>query len=367
MTFSIVTHSDGHRTYQVGYRHSRPTPSVIIAVYALAQGVPVAPIRLGGSGDRWDPPPISGCFPVFIASDSEGLFGRQCPACKGYWRSGSSASICPYCASEGKIHELLTTAQRNYVSQYCALLSQALEDEKDGEHNIDMDAVSDATGKDANHPPFYYSETRQQNQVTCHECGQVDDILGKYGFCSMCGTRNDLQILETETIIRLRDRINTGGPYEDCVKDAVAIFDSFVGQYAKQLVSLIPLTPARKNRIKNRRFHNLGVSASELKTVFDIDLLTGLSDDDKKFASLMFHRRHVYEHKGGEADEKYIADSGDTSVRPKQALKESRESAHRITGLILKMATNLHRGFHVIFPPRDEPIRWHSERNKVSS
>jgi len=74
----------------------------------------------------------------------------------------------------------------------------------------------------------------------------------------------------------------------------------------------------------------------------------------------MFHRRHVYEHKEGEADEKYIADSGD-SVRPKQALRETQESAHRTASFVLKLAGNLHRGFDEMFPPRDEPIKRYEE------
>jgi hypothetical protein len=62
----------------------------------------------------------------------------------------------------------------------------------------------------------------------------------------------------------------------------------------------------------------------------------------------MFHRRHVYVHKGGEADEKYIADSGD-NVRLKQALRETQESAHRTASFVLKLAGNLHREFHELF------------------
>jgi hypothetical protein len=68
----------------------------------------------------------------------------------------------------------------------------------------------------------------------------------------------------------------------------------------------------------------------------------------------MFHRRHVYEHNGGEADEKYIADSGDASVRPKQALRETQESANRIVSIILRMCENLHAGFHEIFPTQKD-------------
>jgi hypothetical protein len=110
------------------------------------------------------------------------------------------------------------------------------------------------------------------------------------------------------------------------------------------------MTEGRKTRLEKIRFHNLANVGSQFAAAFDIDLFRGLTDDDRKFAALMFHRRHVYEHCGGEADEKYIADSGDTNVRPKQALRESQDTAHRITTLVAKMAKNLHTGFHEIFP-----------------
>jgi len=103
--------------------------------------------------------------------------------------------------------------------------------------------------------------------------------------------------------------------------------------------------------------------ASEMfRNIFDIDILSGMSKEDVAFATLMFHRRHVYEHKGGEADAKYIADSGD-NVRLKQALRETQESAHRTVNLVIKLSANLHNGFHGIFPPLEEPIR----RNRRST
>ena len=148
------------------------------------------------------------------------------------------------------------------------------------------------------------------------------------------------------------------------MRDAVAAFDSLVGQYVAQLIRLVPLTRARKSKLENRRFQNLKMVADELKGIFDIDIVEGVKPEDIKFATIMFYRRHVYEHRGGEADEKYIAESGDTSVCPKQAIHETQESAHRIAGLVVKMASNLHRGFHELMPADEGPIkqyqRWHS-------
>lgn len=362
VTISITTSADGHRQYQLGIQHNTLVAAAYFAVYALPQGVAVGKIQLGGIGDKWNPPPIPGCYPVFIASDSEGMFGCNCPACNGYWRTSGEVLHCPYCGIHAERHHFLTEAQRRYVAQYCILMNDA-EDGEDGDHVIDMDAVAKATGKDVKKPPFYYAEESQQTKFTCEACGQVSDILGTYGYCSTCNTRNDLQLLDAD-IRTLRERINGGGPYETYVKDAVALFDSFTNQLAKELLNIVPMTPARRHRIQKRSLHNLDSVAKDFLAVFDINIFSGLSDEDIKFAVLMFHRRNVYEHNGGEVDEQYIVNSGDNAVRPKQALRETLESVHKLANTILKMANNLHQGFHEILPPEEAPTRRYAENKK---
>ena len=294
---------------------------------------------------------------LFISSDSEGKFGHECPACKGYWRDEAGTHFCPYCGIQEGAHNFLTTAQHSYVEQYCAKMRELLQEDKDGEYVIDMDAVADAAGTDVEKPPFYYAEESQQNKFKCNACNSYNDILGVYGYCSRCGTRNDFQELSEKIIPAIRERINAGGQNEACVKDAVSAFDSVTGQYVKQLLQRVPLTQARRNRLDGKRFQNLQQVQQDLTEIFGIDIGDGVSAADFDFAKQMFHRRHVYEHKGGEVDDKYIADSGDTSVRPKQALRETQESAHRTVSIVVKMASNLHRGFHEILPPNEGPIK----------
>src|SRR3989442_1626726 len=119
----------------------------------------------------------------------------------------------------------------------------------------------------------------------------------------------------------------------------------------------------RRAALEGALFHNLK-RIEDLKPWFGIDLMHGLDASDEAFIRLMFLRRHIYEHNGGEVDQRYLDESGDTSVRLKQSLHEPPESIFRMTGLILRMARNLHVGFHELFPPQEEPVAMHREQQE---
>jgi hypothetical protein len=345
----------GRKLYQLQYQHCRPNAAGFFAVYALPPGIVVEQLNLGGIGSPIKPPSIPGCYQIFIGSDSEGRYGRQCPMCNGYWRS-ELGQFCPYCGFRGSACDFMTDGQRSYVQQWCAAMHKALMTDVGEEYVIDMDSVADAVETALpEKPAFYYAEQGQQHNYNCSECNAFNDILGTFGYCTWCGTRNDLHLLITKAIPGIRNRINAGGPYEACAKEAVAAFDSFVGQYVEQLVKRIPMTPGRRTRLERIRFHDFQNVEHDMREMFDINISKDLTEGDRTFAKLMFHRRHVYEHLGGEADQKYINDSGD-NVREGQALKETIDTAHRIISVVQKMASNIHVGFHEIFPADGKPI-----------
>src|SRR5260370_37157133 len=101
--------------------------------------------------------------------------------------------MCHYCGRNGQRHDFLTEAQRRYVYHYCETLTAALDAPEAGVYVIDMDAV---LAENKEKPPFYYSAERQQTLRTCSACNIKDDILGRFGYCSGCGTRNDLHEFE---------------------------------------------------------------------------------------------------------------------------------------------------------------------------
>ena len=151
---------------------------------------------------------------------------------------------------------------------------------------------------------------------------------------------------------------------EDCLKDAVGSFDSYVSQYAKQLAANVALMPDRKMRLRRQAFHDL----KEVREIFDawfgIDLCKGMKDSECASVARLFFRRHLYEHNGGEVDQKYLDASGDTTVILKQAIKEAKEAIHDFLGSLLKMANNLHVGFHLLLPPEQVPIEAFSTKKQ---
>ena len=357
----------GRKRYQLTWSHCRPNAGGFFAVYALPPGLVVGQMNLGGIGSVPNPPPIPGCYQVFVGSDSEGKYGRQCVACNDYWRS-ELGQFCPYCGFCGAVVEFMTDGQRSYVAQWCATMDKALLTDVGGEYVIDLDSVADAADAALpEKPAFYYAEQSQQNSYNCAACNAFNDILGTFGYCTGCGTRNDLHIFVEKKIPELRSRINSGGPYETCAKEAVAAFDSFIGQYVEQLVKRVPMTPGRKTRLEKVRFDDFQTVERDMREFFDINIAKDLAEDDRAFAKLMFHRRHVYEHLGGEADQKYINDSGE-NVRVGQALRETVDTAHRIVGIVHKMARNVHAGFHEICPVDQKPIeRYEKWKPKMSA
>lgn len=365
ITFTFSTDEEGRHGYQIAIASSRPVPFVMIAVYAIPQGVPVARIQMGGIGTPWNPPPFEGCYPVLIQSDSQGRFGHHCPGCDGYWRSGPWPNFCPYCNLRAEGYLFLSRAQLHFTRHYCSVLVDAMQAIEDGTVLIDMDEVADAVDKSSSdRPAFYIAEESQQHKYQCLACDEFNDILGRFGYCSLCGTRNNLQEFENNTVVAVRERLNTGAPPRDCVRDAVAAFDTLVAQYAKQLAEQIPTTTRRATRLTKQSFHDLEEARTIFRDWFDIDLCTGIKDGEIAQARLMFFRRHLYEHNGGEVDKKYLEKSGDTTVRLKQEVRETQEDAHALLGILVKMARNLHAGFHELIEVLPGPIDAFKEKKR---
>lgn len=362
MTFFIRT-QDGQRQYSIRWESSSPNPASIFGLYALPQGLPVLGFAMMGIGQPWEPgPPTSDSIAVLIASDREGMFGRQCGSCGGYWRSGGAAArwptVCPYCGRSAPMHKFVTPAQLRYVRHYTATLTSAIYGEADeAEVVIDMDQYADRSNREGDLPAFYYAEESQQSRWTCTQCRNSNDILGHYGYCCSCGYRNNIDLMQAD-IASIRDRSVDGlGDAHRLLQELVSKFEGFGRDLVEQLLQRVPITPARRRVLEALRFHNLNRAREIIAEVFDIDMFSGLSDEKRDFAQVKFLRRNLYEHRAGVVDQEYIDISRDVTVRLGQRISEHPGEVRRLADAVSDLAENLSEGFHQMLPAQEAAIR----------
>jgi hypothetical protein len=312
------------------------------------------------------PPPLPDCFQVLIATDEGAMWGRCCPHCSGYWRTGTPSlmqrTVCSYCGKHSEAYECLSDAQRFYVEACCLLFRTVLDKKEDGRFTIMarslLQGIELIDGDEP--PPEFFVEKTKQTKFNCAACGNRNDILGRYGYCSSCGSRNDATMFE-EDIRAVRNNLNAGSQVTSALKDAVDAFDTIGRNYANQLCCHVLMTSQRRAKWEKANFAQFSNIASGLWRDFDIDMIKGFAETDAAWVNMMFHRRHLYAHTGGIADQKYLNESGDTAVQIGQLIRETQENVHRLASSLVKIARNLHDGFHSIIPTHAEPIRYHRE------
>jgi len=100
----VTTHESGRRLVQNTFQHNRPVASAFFAVHVIPPGLPVATAELGGRGSPMDPGPVPGhTVMAYVVSDSEGMWGAECPRCSAYWRSGAPSRNLLKFAAMGRV------------------------------------------------------------------------------------------------------------------------------------------------------------------------------------------------------------------------------------------------------------------------
>lgn len=370
VTFKVKSDEAGHVAYQIRWSHSSTSPSAVVGIYAHPDGFACGNIQMGGIGQPWNRPPLSNCIAVMMASDSQGKFGHECSNCQQHFRSESIPShsplTCPYCGMRTESYHFLTPPQRSYIRHYVFTLMDtiaAMEPEQESEVVIDMDSIADAV-TDQPRPDFYYTSTRQQTEFECAKCANYNDIRGKYGYCSSCGWRNNAASARA-ACDDLRDRLNQKKlSAEESVKQTVSVFDAAARNYIEQLRAAVPMLESRRKELERLLFHNLQKFDQLLQTFFGINILNGM-ESDRAFINMMFCRRHLYEHAAGVATDKYVHESGDTEIESGVLIRESDANAHKFTGCLNRMISNLDSGFHEIIPPEPYCIELEAKRQRL--
>lgn len=368
IAFDIETR-DGTRGFVVEAKAVTRNAVSFTGVYVTIDGhilTGFMPATLSTTNDP--PPPTSDSVPVIFASDREGMYGRECPRCHGYFRSESVAvwwkTICPYCGLIAPMHQFMTAAQCHYIEHYVTTFLEAWQsDQEKIRVEIKMDEYADQASKEVEVPKFYYAEERQQSHWSCVKCGTRNDILGHYGYCSCCGYRNNLPLLTDELTALSEKTTATDQDQRALLRNAISAFEACCRSYIDQILDRMPMTPRRRKRLEGLRFHEPRRFLSEIGQCFDIEMADGMKLDDVEFAHIRFHRRHLYEHKAGVVDQEYIDASGDNQKLNKR-LDESPGNVRHLIEVLLAMAANLDAGFHAMFGLNERALKVLAKRTK---
>jgi hypothetical protein len=123
------------------------------------------------------------------------------------------------------------------------------------------------------------------------------------------------------------------------------VFEGYGRDLLDQLRT-IPATPSRKKAMSEIGFHDPIKAGESIKTIFDIDLLRDLGNEERNSILTRFKRRHIYEHCAGVADEEYV--KFDSPVRLGQLVREKSSNVATLIGHIRTMMRNFDEGFHSI-------------------
>lgn len=293
---------------------------------------------------------------TFIQSDELGMWGRNCPACRKYFRTNHIAGLtfCPYCSVADDSLTFLSENQRKYVIACYDAFARAYRDKKST--SVDATEITD------NEAAWHYSEEKLQTHFKCgtKDCNAQTDVLGEYGFCPRCGRTNarafflkrmtEMLARWQETDEKISERDKRQKEWEKLTVDSLSAFEALAKHLRAKLL-LFPMTPRRRKQVLELNFQR-PIDANELLMQwFDIsalrwrgDKLTPprqISESERPFIKTMIQRRHILMHNGGIVDEDYLTRSGDDSVRLGERIRVSSNEAKRFIEHCQQMGANL--------------------------
>jgi hypothetical protein len=358
--FQEIAHTGGKITFlydhedqgiSIEYKQGNPWTVSIFQVCVSFDGVVLDFVPFGGLEQAIPYPQPS--ILAYVMSDREGLFGRKCRKCASYFRSQvTQKTTCPYCGYKDRNIKFLTDNQLEFIGHFC---NSFIDAHTKGETvEIDLDELTNRLTE--NKSGWMYAEERQQSQHLCPECKCKYDILGDYGICPSCGVPNFKKVIESKIDAlearlknadeNITDRHEREIEWEKLIR-CVSEFETLANTVRDHLMKL-PLIPKRRNDLSRVNFQGIINAAEQIEKWFGITILQSVNDEDRKFLNKMFNRRHIFTHNSGKIDQKYIDDTGDTTVRVNQVIRLSSKEIKRLIPLVRLCSQNIVNGFNDI-------------------
>lgn len=264
---------------------------------------------------------------VSIPLDSKGMYGRECPNCKNYFKVKPGTGldidycICPYCEHKDDSDEFLTTQQLEYAKsvalrKFSGEIFKMVENtfkplERQTKNSFIQISVST---KKSYIPIKYYNEKDLETDVICDNCGCNFSIYGVFASCPDCIRLTTMSIFR-KSVENIKKKISVvealpekkdelfENLLADIINSGVSAFDGLGKRLRKEFKNIFPEKP--KNLFQNIQFLDEYLTKNSSFSVAD---LIG----DKSFHKIFFYFqvRHLWEHNFGEVDEEFIRKTG---------------------------------------------------------
>lgn len=218
--------------------------------------------------------------PAFLPADKTGLWGRSCPNCKAYFRTGGIREyiFCPYCYARAPAAAFTTENQRAFLNKQLELWITAIQ----GGENVTVDLDSIASELPQNRPSWTPKEERQRFHLVCEKCNTVCDILGEYASCPVCGYRNSLGVFKCHSKeldaefhranAELKEAPERERAWKNLLPRFVSTFEAMADNLRDQLFRL-PMTAKRRKELERLSFQRIIEAEEKLRNWFGIDIL----------------------------------------------------------------------------------------------
>lgn len=300
---------------------------------------------------------------VSIPKNEDGFTGRECPVkdCEGYFKIKPGTGLtgenlpchCPYCGHTGPMNQFWTKEQIEYAKSVAvrrvseAFVRDLKQLEFDHKPRGGFGIGISMKLKPGTPPPIrYYREKTLETHVTCSKCTLEYAVYGVFAYCPDCGVHNSLQMLQKNLALARKQLAvadaQTDGDFqryliEDALENCVSAFDGFARERARAFSSRSSDTAAAESM----RFQNLRRSGTRIKTVFGIDLQTGIVPADWDFAHICFMKRHVLAHAAGVIDQDYLDETMQGSHLLGRRVAVTAPDVDRFAAIIEALGTRL--------------------------
>ncbi len=312
-------------------------------------------------------------IPITMQSDEKGFIDRECPNEECLFRfkikmtdweeKVSDEEVhCPMCGCVAEATKWWTQDQLNAAEEIAAsytlnMIQNKLDKSlKQLENSTRKNKFLKITYKPGKRISFINNPIGQmpewETEIVCPDCETAYSVIGTAYFCPCCGRNNvktallgsmssiekmveslnDVEKLLTEKFGQdaARDMVNK--MLEDSLGNVVSVFQKYVEQLYFQKTGV-------KARVND--FQIVDKGSMLFNQACGKGYEVWLSEFELKRMTLLFQRRHIFEHNAGIVDEKYIEKSGDTSYIEGQHMVLRKYEVLELLAIVRKLCAGL--------------------------